>query len=115
MLILCFDQFRYFDDQGNRMYFYHQKAIVNIVSIETNGFIVRLLNEKNSKTGEVICLWETKDSLPKPTITSITKNGFIGKINYPINYSIEEAINMMKDYNLCFSEGLNFKELNQIL
>lgn len=117
LLILCFDQFKYFDDLGKRLYFYHQKAITGIVKIVSGkGFVLKVMG-KDGRENEVTCLWETKDSLPEPCITSVVDNYFLSKKNEKLvlDYTSSEALDIFKDYNLCFSEGLKYTELVQIV
>lgn len=117
LLILCFDKFKEFDEFGNRLYFYHQKNIISIDKIVPGkGFIVKTI-DKNNVEDNVTCLWEAKDSLPRPIIMSAYNHGFISKNKevFAIKYSREQAINLFKDYNLCFSEGLIFVELEKKL
>lgn len=117
LLILCFDKFKEFDEFGNRLYFYHQKGIVGIDKIVPGkGFVVKTI-DKNNIEDNVTCLWENKDSIPRPIIMSVDNHGFISKNKeiFEIKYSREQAFDLLKDYNLCFSEGLIFVELEKKL
>lgn len=117
LFLLCFDKFKEFDEFTNRLYFYHQKAIVSIIKIvQGKGFILKTI-DKNGVQDDVTCLWEVKDALPQPRLISVEEDTFVFKSHEKIRitYTEKEAFELLKDYNLCFSEGLQFTELLKIL
>lgn len=117
LLILCFDKFKEYDEFGKRLYFYQQKAIVSILKIVSGkGFILKTIDKSNEQD-EVTCLWETKDGIPHPQIKNIEENTFVFKNQEKtsIEYTEKDAIELLKDYNLCFSEALKFTDLLKIL